>query len=71
MMRHDHLFAHSRRLVGQVSDLREAQASLDFVELVMELEDTFRQEMNIPANRIQEIRSIGELIDYIIRELPD
>ncbi len=45
--------------------------SLDFVELVMDLEEEFRDEIDIPANKILEIRSVGELIDYIIRELPD
>jgi acyl carrier protein len=44
--------------------------SLDLVELVMELEEEFRDKIDLPADRIQEIRSLGEWIDFIIRELP-
>jgi acyl carrier protein len=48
-----------------------APDSLELVELVMELEDEFRDKIDLPAHRIQEIRSIGALIGFIIRELPD
>ena len=41
--------------------------SLDIVELVMELEEEF--EITIPDEQAEKIRTVGEAIDYIEREL--
>jgi acyl carrier protein len=41
--------------------------SLDVVELVMELEEEF--EITIPDDQAERIRTVGEAVDYIEREL--
>jgi len=41
--------------------------SLDIVELVMELEEEF--EITIPDEQAEKIKTVGEAIDYIKREL--
>ncbi len=41
--------------------------SLDIVELVMELEEEFA--ITIPDDQAEKIRTVGEAIDYIDREL--
>src|SRR5581483_5406522 len=41
--------------------------SLDIVELVMELEEEF--EITIPDEKAEKIKTVGEAIDYIEREL--
>ena len=41
--------------------------SLDVVELVMELEEEF--EITIPDEQAEKIKTVGEAIDYIEREL--
>src|ERR671936_2462739 len=41
--------------------------SLDIVELIMELEEEF--EINIPDEQAEKIRTVGEAIDYIEREI--
>jgi acyl carrier protein len=41
--------------------------SLDIVELVMELEEEF--EITIPDEEAEKIKTVGEAIDYIEREL--
>ncbi len=41
--------------------------SLDVVELVMELEEEF--EITIPDDQAEKIRTVGEAVDYIEREL--
>ncbi len=41
--------------------------SLDIVELVMELEEEF--EITIPDEEAEKIKTVGESIDYIEREL--
>jgi acyl carrier protein len=41
--------------------------SLDVVELVMELEEEF--EITIPDEQAEKIRTVGEAVDYIEREL--
>ena len=41
--------------------------SLDIVELVMELEEEF--EITIPDDQSEKIKTVGEAIDYIEREL--
>jgi acyl carrier protein len=41
--------------------------SLDIVELVMELEEEF--EITIPDDQAEKIRTVGEAVDYIEREL--
>ncbi|HEY7312448.1 MAG TPA: acyl carrier protein [Gemmataceae bacterium] len=43
--------------------------SLDMVELAMELEEEFGPAFE--TRKMSEFPSLGELIDYIIRELPD
>lgn len=45
--------------------------SLEFVEFVMELEEEFGSDGGGLAEKMQEMRSIGDFIDYIIREMPD
>jgi acyl carrier protein len=41
--------------------------SLDIVELIMELEEEF--EINIPDDQAEKIKTVGEAIDYIEREI--
>ena len=41
--------------------------SLDTVELVMELEEEF--EITIPDDQAEKIKTVGEAIDYIEREI--
>jgi acyl carrier protein len=41
--------------------------SLDIVELVMELEEEF--EITIPDDQAEKIKTVGEAVDYIQREL--
>ncbi|MCY2944008.1 MAG: acyl carrier protein [Gemmataceae bacterium] len=41
--------------------------SLDIVELVMELEEEF--EISIPEDQAEKIKSVGEAIDFIEKEL--
>src|SRR5437588_5860626 len=41
--------------------------SLDIVELIMELEEEF--EITIPDEQAEKIKTVGEAIDYIEREL--
>ena len=41
--------------------------SLDIVELIMELEEEF--EITIPDDQAEKIKTVGEAIDYIEREL--
>src|SRR6516162_7462876 len=41
--------------------------SLDIVELIMELEEEF--EINIPDEQAEKIKTVGEAIDYIEKEL--
>lgn len=41
--------------------------SLDIVELVMELEEEF--EITIPDDQAEKIRTVGEAIDYIEKEI--
>jgi acyl carrier protein len=42
--------------------------SLDIVELVMELEEEF--EITIPDDQAEKIKTVGDAIDYIERQLP-
>jgi acyl carrier protein len=42
--------------------------SLDIVELIMELEEEF--EVTIPDEEAEQIKTVGELIDCIARQLP-
>jgi len=41
--------------------------SLDIVELIMELEEEF--EITIPDDQAEKIKTVGEAIDYIQKEL--
>ena len=41
--------------------------SLDIVELIMELEEEF--EITIPDDQAEKIKTVGEAIDYIDKEL--
>ena len=41
--------------------------SLDIVELIMELEEEF--DIQIPDEQAEKIRTVGEAIDYIEREI--
>jgi acyl carrier protein len=41
--------------------------SLDIVELIMELEEEF--EITIPDDQAEKIKTVGEAVDYIQREI--
>ena len=41
--------------------------SLDIVELIMELEEEF--EITIPDDQAEKIKTVGEAVDYIDREI--
>ena len=53
--------AEITREVSFINDLNAD--SLDIVELVMELEDSF--EMQIPDEEAEKIKTVGQAIDYI------
>jgi acyl carrier protein len=57
------------QVTRQTSFIEDVSAdSLDIVELVMELEEEF--EITIPDEQAEKIKTVGEAIDYIERELP-
>ncbi len=57
--------SRSRRNTSFIEDV--GADSLDIVELVMELEEEF--EITIPDEQAEKIKTVGEAIDYIEREL--
>ena len=55
-------------ITRQTSFVNDLNAdSLDTVELVMELEDEF--DMTIPDEQAEKLRTVGEAIDYIKKQL--
>lgn len=55
-------------ITRQTSFVNDLNAdSLDTVELVMELEDEF--DMTIPDDQAEKLRTVGEAIDYIKKQL--
>jgi acyl carrier protein len=56
------------KLTNEASFIEDLGAdSLDIVELVMELEEEF--EITIPDDQAEKIKTVGEAIDYIDKEL--
>jgi acyl carrier protein len=63
----DNLGVNKEQVTRQTSFIEDIGAdSLDIVELVMELEEEF--EITIPDDQAEQIKTVGEAIDYIERE---
>src|SRR6202043_2112279 len=64
----ENLGVNKEQVTRQTSFIDDVGAdSLDIVELVMELEEEF--EITIPDDQAEKIKTVGEAIDYIEREL--
>jgi acyl carrier protein len=64
----EHLGVNREQVTRMTSFIDDVGAdSLDIVELVMELEEEF--EITIPDDQAEKIRTVGEAVDYIEREL--
>ena len=64
----EQLGADTAKITRNTSFVEDLNAdSLDQVELVMEFEDEF--ETSIPDEQAEKIKTVGEAIDYIKREL--
>ena len=64
----ENLGVNKEQVTRQTSFQEDVGAdSLDIVELVMELEEEF--EITIPDEQAEKIKTVGEAIDYIEREL--
>jgi len=64
----ENLGVNKEQVTRQTSFIEDIGAdSLDIVELVMELEEEF--EITIPDDQAEQIKTVGEAIDYIEREL--
>jgi acyl carrier protein len=64
----NNLAVDKKQVTRQTSFVEDVGAdSLDIVELVMELEEEF--EITIPDEQAEKIKTVGEAIDYIEREL--
>ena len=62
------LFRTSKEELARSSSIEDfGPDSLDMVELVMELEEEF--EFTIPDAEAQKIRTMGDLIDWLVRHL--
>jgi acyl carrier protein len=63
----DNLGVNKEQVTRNTSFIEDIGAdSLDIVELVMELEEEF--EITIPDDQAEQIKTVGEAIDYIERE---
>jgi len=63
----ENLGVNKEQVTRQTSFIEDIGAdSLDIVELVMELEEEF--EITIPDDQAEQIKTVGEAIDYIVRE---
>jgi acyl carrier protein len=63
----ENLGVNKEQVTRQTSFIEDIGAdSLDIVELVMELEEEF--EITIPDDQAEQIKTVGEAIDYIERE---
>jgi acyl carrier protein len=64
----DQMSVDKGEITRQTSFVNDLNAdSLDTVELVMELEDEF--DMTIPDDQAEKLRTVGEAIDYIKKQL--
>jgi acyl carrier protein len=64
----ENLGVNKEQITRQTSFIEDMGAdSLDIVELVMELEEEF--EITIPDEQAEKIKTVGEAIEYIEREL--
>jgi acyl carrier protein len=64
----ENLGVNKEQVTRQTSFTEDVGAdSLDIVELVMELEEEF--EITIPDDQAEKIKTVGEAIDYIEREI--
>src|SRR5438552_12369411 len=64
----ENLGVNKEQVTRQTSFIEDMGAdSLDIVELVMELEEEF--EITIPDEQAEKIKTVGEAIDYIEKEL--
>ena len=64
----DNLGVNKEQVTESTSFIEDVGAdSLDIVELVMELEEEF--EITIPDEEAEKIKTVGEAIDYIVKEL--
>ena len=64
----ENLGVNKEQVTRQTSFIEDIGAdSLDIVELVMELEEEF--EITIPDEQAEKIKTVGEAIEYIEREL--
>jgi acyl carrier protein len=64
----DNLGVNKEQVTDSTSFTEDIGAdSLDIVELVMELEEEF--EITIPDEEAEKIKTVGEAIDYIMKEL--
>jgi acyl carrier protein len=64
----DNLGVNKEQVTDNTSFTEDIGAdSLDIVELVMELEEEF--EITIPDEEAEKIKTVGEAIDYIMKEL--
>jgi acyl carrier protein len=64
----ENLGVNKEQVTRQTSFTEDMGAdSLDIVELVMELEEEF--EITIPDEQAEKIKTVGEAIDYIEREI--
>jgi len=63
----ENLGVNKEQVTRQTAFIEDIGAdSLDIVELVMELEEEF--ELTIPDDQAEQIKTVGEAIDYIERE---
>ena len=64
----EHLAVNKETVTRNTSFIEDIGAdSLDIVELIMELEEEF--EITIPDDQAEKIKTVGEAIDYIEREI--
>ena len=64
----ENLGVNKEQVTRKTSFIEDVGAdSLDIVELIMELEEEF--EINIPDEQAEKIKTVGEAIEYIEREI--
>ncbi len=64
----EHLAVNKEQVNRTTSFIEDIGAdSLDIVELIMELEEEF--DIQIPDDQAEKIKTVGEAIDYIEREI--
>jgi len=64
----ENLGVNKEQVTEKTSFIEDVGAdSLDIVELIMELEEEF--EINIPDEQAEKIKTVGEAIEYIEREI--